>query len=101
MQYCAGDFGRTPRVNTSAGRDHWARSMAVLLAGGGFPGGDVYGSTDDRGATSACDACSPETWSPRGSGGWDSAPGAKSALSVVDQSRSSERGVSRTPGGLA
>ena len=40
---CAGEFGRTPRVNTTAGRDHWARSMAVLLAGGGFPGGAVYG----------------------------------------------------------
>src|SRR5207244_9745384 len=34
--YCAGEFGRTPRVNQNAGRDHWARSMAVVLAGGGF-----------------------------------------------------------------
>ncbi len=46
---CAGEFGRTPQVNGSAGRDHWSRSMAVLLAGGGFPGGVAYGSTDDRG----------------------------------------------------
>jgi hypothetical protein len=57
---CAGEFGRTPRVNTAAGRDHWSRSMAVLLAGGGFPGGAVYGSTDDRGAAPARDACSPD-----------------------------------------
>ena len=40
---CAGEFGRTPQVNGSAGRDHWSRSMAVLLAGGGFPGGVAYG----------------------------------------------------------
>jgi hypothetical protein len=57
---CTGEFGRTPRVNSSAGRDHWARSMAVLLAGGGFPGGAVYGSTDDRGMAPARDACSPD-----------------------------------------
>jgi Protein of unknown function (DUF1501) len=57
---CAGEFGRTPRVNTTAGRDHWSRSMAVLLAGGGFPGGAVYGSTDDRGTAPARDACSPD-----------------------------------------
>ncbi len=46
---CAGEFGRTPRVNGTAGRDHWARSMAVLLAGGGIPGGTVFGATDERG----------------------------------------------------
>jgi hypothetical protein len=57
---CAGEFGRTPRVNPAAGRDHWARSMAALLAGGGFAGGTVYGSTDDRGAAPARDACSPD-----------------------------------------
>ncbi len=57
---CAGEFGRTPRVNSTAGRDHWARSMAVLLAGGGFPGGAVYGSTDGRGTAPARDACSPD-----------------------------------------
>jgi hypothetical protein len=57
---CAGEFGRTPRVNTAAGRDHWARSMSVLLAGGGFPGGAVYGSTDDHGTAPTRDACSPD-----------------------------------------
>ena len=57
---CAGEFGRTPRVNSSAGRDHWSRSMAVLLAGGGFPGGAVYGATDARGWAPARDACSPD-----------------------------------------
>jgi hypothetical protein len=57
---CAGEFGRTPRVNATAGRDHWARSMSVLLAGGGFPGGAVYGSTDGRGTAPTRDACSPD-----------------------------------------
>jgi hypothetical protein len=57
---CAGEFGRTPRVNSLAGRDHWARTMAVLLAGGGIPGGTVLGATDERGMAPARDACSPD-----------------------------------------
>jgi hypothetical protein len=47
--YCAGEFGRTPFVNAQAGRDHWARAMSVLLAGGGLPRGYVHGETDERG----------------------------------------------------
>jgi hypothetical protein len=57
---CAGEFGRTPRVNGTAGRDHWARSMAVLLAGGGIPGGTAYGATDQAGMAPCRDACSPD-----------------------------------------
>jgi hypothetical protein len=57
---CAGEFGRTPRVNGTAGRDHWAQSMAVLLAGGGIPGGLVLGATDGRGMAPSRDACSPD-----------------------------------------
>ena len=34
-----GEFGRTPKVNDRAGRDHWASAMSVLFAGGGTPGG--------------------------------------------------------------
>jgi hypothetical protein len=56
---CAGEFGRTPRVNAQAGRDHWARSMTALLAGGGFPSG-VYGATDERGGAPTRDACAPD-----------------------------------------
>jgi uncharacterized protein (DUF1501 family) len=40
-----GEFGRTPRVNTSAGRDHWPQVMQALLAGGGMRLGQVIGST--------------------------------------------------------
>jgi hypothetical protein len=57
---CAGEFGRTPRVNGQAGRDHWAQSMAVLLAGGGIPGGTIVGATDERGLAPTRDACSPD-----------------------------------------
>lgn len=44
-----GEFGRTPRVNTAAGRDHWPRAFSVLLAGAGVKGGQVVGKTDPRG----------------------------------------------------
>jgi len=43
---CFGEFGRTPRINNSAGRDHWARAGSIVLAGGGFAGGRVVGETD-------------------------------------------------------
>ena len=58
--YCAGEFGRTPKVNSGAGRDHWARSMAVMLAGGGIKRGYVHGSTDAHGMAPVKDACSPD-----------------------------------------
>jgi Protein of unknown function (DUF1501) len=58
--YCAGEFGRTPQVNGQAGRDHWAGSMAVLLAGGGIKRGFVHGSTDSQGMVPARDPCSPD-----------------------------------------
>jgi len=44
-----GEFGRTPKLNTQAGRDHWPRVFSVMLAGGGVPGGQVIGSSDDMG----------------------------------------------------
>ncbi len=44
-----GEFGRTPKLNTSAGRDHWPRVFSVLLAGGGVKGGQVIGSSDKTG----------------------------------------------------
>ena len=60
MVYCAGEFGRTPKVNKNVGRDHWARSMAVVLAGGGFKGGYAHGSTDSQGMAAANDPCLPD-----------------------------------------
>ena len=45
-----GEFGRTPRINAVAGRDHWSWAFSVLLAGAGVPGGRLYGATDKYGA---------------------------------------------------
>jgi hypothetical protein len=44
-----GEFGRTPRINPNAGRDHWPRSFNGILAGGGIRGGQVIGSTNADG----------------------------------------------------
>lgn len=44
-----GEFGRTPKINQSAGRDHWARCWSVVLGGGTIQGGQVYGSTTSDG----------------------------------------------------
>lgn len=41
-----GEFGRTPKLNTGGGRDHWPRVFSVVLAGGGIKGGQVIGSSD-------------------------------------------------------
>ncbi len=43
-----GEFGRTPRVNRNAGRDHWGSAMSVLLAGGGLKTG-IVGATNSKG----------------------------------------------------
>jgi uncharacterized protein (DUF1501 family) len=44
-----GEFGRTPKLNTAGGRDHWPRVFSVALAGGGISGGRVIGSSDSVG----------------------------------------------------
>jgi hypothetical protein len=48
-----GEFGRTPKINDKAGRDHWAPVQAALFAGGGMPVGQVIGSTDKTAAYAA------------------------------------------------
>lgn len=59
LVYCVGEFGRTPRINSAAGRDHWSRTMAAFLAGGGVAGGRTYGRTDANGMAPEDDPCSP------------------------------------------
>lgn len=44
-----GEFGRSPVINKDAGRDHWARVMSMVMAGGGLRHGQVIGSTDSKG----------------------------------------------------
>jgi hypothetical protein len=58
--YCAGEFNRTPKINKRAGRDHWGRSLAVLLAGGGLRRGYAHGTTDAHGMVPALEPCTPD-----------------------------------------
>jgi len=44
-----GEFGRTPRMNKTAGRDHWGRLMSVLMAGGNLRMGQIIGSSNNKG----------------------------------------------------
>jgi len=53
------EFGRTPLINTSAGRDHYPYCYSVALAGGGIRGGQVYGSSDRLGAFPRDLPCGP------------------------------------------
>ncbi len=61
--YCAGEFGRTPKINNrsaTGGRDHWARSMSVVVAGGGFKKGYAHGTTDAQGMAPATEPVTPD-----------------------------------------
>lgn len=51
MVVAMGEFGRTPKVNKNAGRDHWGRVMSVALAGGGLKTGQVIGASDKEGGS--------------------------------------------------
>ena len=60
MVIALGEFGRTPKVNKDAGRDHWPGAMSVLMAGAGIPRGQVVGATDARGYYASENVHSPE-----------------------------------------
>lgn len=55
-----GEFGRTPKINKTAGRDHWGAAQSAVLAGGGIRGGQVYGATDAIAAYPRDRAVSPQ-----------------------------------------
>jgi uncharacterized protein (DUF1501 family) len=55
-----GEFGRTPRINPNAGRDHWGPAFTVALGGGGVQGGRVIGRTDAHGEKPAENPIGPE-----------------------------------------
>jgi hypothetical protein len=55
-----GEFGRTPKLNTIGGRDHWPRASSVLMAGGGIKRGQVVGATDAYGELPAERPVGPE-----------------------------------------
>lgn len=54
-----GEFGRTPKINGKAGRDHWPDCYSIALAGGGIRGGAVHGASDRNGAYPDRDGVTP------------------------------------------
>lgn len=56
-----GEFGRTPRINKSAGRDHWGRLMSVLMAGGNYRMGQIIGSSNPKGEVPQDNPYRPES----------------------------------------
>jgi hypothetical protein len=54
-----GEFGRTPKISSAGGRDHWPDCFSVVLAGGGVKGGTTYGRSDKLGAYPDRDPCTP------------------------------------------
>ncbi|GIW82887.1 MAG: hypothetical protein KatS3mg105_4694 [Gemmatales bacterium] len=60
MVVAVGEFGRTPKINKTGGRDHWGACQSALFAGGGIRGGQVYGSSDHHAAYPKDNPVSPE-----------------------------------------
>jgi uncharacterized protein (DUF1501 family) len=59
--FVTGEFGRTPKINNErVGRDHYARAMFMLMAGGGVAGGRVIGASDEKGMGPAEKGYSPD-----------------------------------------
>lgn len=56
---CLGEFGRTPKINANAGRDHWGPCSTTLVAGGGLRTGQVIGASDKIGAFPATEPILP------------------------------------------
>lgn len=57
---CAGEMGRTPRINKRGGRDHWARLAPLMMYGGGVTGGQVIGQSTRDGGEPLVDAVDSE-----------------------------------------
>jgi hypothetical protein len=60
MVVLATEFGRTVKINTDGGRDHWPKAFSIALAGGGLKGGIIHGETDRTGAEPSKDPVGPE-----------------------------------------
>lgn len=54
------EFGRTPKINKDAGRDHWPKVFSVMLAGGGIKGGTIYGTSNSTASEPDTDPVSPQ-----------------------------------------
>ena len=57
-----GDFGRTPKINGNAGRDHWPKVFSIVLAGGGIKKGFIYGKSDATATEPEEDALTVADW---------------------------------------
>jgi uncharacterized protein (DUF1501 family) len=53
------EFGRTPKINGNAGRDHWPKVFSVLLAGGGIKGGVIHGESNSTASEPESDPVEP------------------------------------------
>lgn len=62
MVCIASEFGRTPKINANAGRDHWPKVFSVVMAGGGVKGGMVYGSSDSTASEPEDNPLTVEDW---------------------------------------
>ncbi len=58
----ASEFGRTPKINGTAGRDHWPKVFSIVMAGGGIKRGQVYGSSDATASEPEVDMLSVQDW---------------------------------------
>jgi hypothetical protein len=58
--FVTGEFGRTPKINERAGRDHWPRAFSILMAGGGVRGGQILGASDDQGMGPSGEPITPD-----------------------------------------
>jgi len=56
------EFGRTPKINGTAGRDHWPKVFSILMAGGGIKRGTVFGSSDSTASEPQNDPLTVEDW---------------------------------------
>lgn len=56
LVWVTSEFGRTPKINNTSGRDHWARCYSMLMAGGGLTRGRFYGTSDSTGGEPTRDA---------------------------------------------
>lgn len=59
MVMVSSEFGRTPKINNDAGRDHWPKVFSVMMAGGGIKRGIIYGSSDPTASEPELDAVTP------------------------------------------
>jgi len=58
----ASEFGRTPKINANAGRDHWPKVFSVVMAGGGIQKGTIYGSSNATASEPEENALTVEDW---------------------------------------